>query len=176
MIQSEVFMSKLTINRIVENGVVEKTASLEVSDRFGNRSEYDITDAEAIQEMLSHYDEDVPMTIDEAIAHAEEVAAQNEEDAKAWVREGWQESFKKLTPESEAEMKTERERLSSKCRKLAADHRQLASWLRELKKLKESLLSLEGKVGSVSIIEENGSIREIPLDRVIIERSKSMKP
>lgn len=136
MIQSEAFMAKLTINRIVENGVVEKTASLEVSDRFGNRSEYDITDAEAIQDMLSHYDETAPMTLDEAIAHAEEVAAQNEEDAKAWVREGWQECFKKLTLESEAEMKAEREKLSSSCKKCAADHLQLASWLRELKALR----------------------------------------
>lgn len=176
MIQSEVFMSKLTINRIIENGVLEKSAFLEVADRFGNKTEYDITDSDSIQEMLSHYDETAPMTLDEAIAHAEEVATQNEEAAKAWVREGWQEAFKRLTPESEAEMKAERERLSSSCKKCAADHLQLASWLRELKKLKESLLSLEGKVRSVSIIEENGSIREIPLDRVIIERSKSMKP
>ena len=170
MKQSEVFMSKLTINRIIENGVCEKAAVLEVADRFGNKTEYDITDSDSIQDMLSHYDEDVPMTIDEAIVHSEEIAAQLLEDADGWVRDGWQECFKKLSPEHEAEMKKEREKKYSECRKCAADHRQLASWLRELKKLKETHLSLEEKVRSVSIIEDDGSVRAIPLDRVIIER------
>lgn len=172
MKQSEVFMSKLTINRIIENGVCEKTAILEVADRFGNRTEYDITDSDSIQKMLFHYDEDVPMTIDEAIRHAEEVAAKSSEDANGWVRDGWQECFKNLSPKDEAEMKKNRERLSSECRKCAADHRQLASWLRELKKLKESQ---DGKVESVSLIEEDGSIRELPLDRVFVTRVKEEK-
>ena len=51
MIQSEVFPAKLTINRIIENGVVEKTAVLEVGDRYGNRTEYDITDSDSIREL-----------------------------------------------------------------------------------------------------------------------------
>lgn len=172
MIQSEVFMSKLTINRIIENGVCEKSAVLEVADRFGNRTEYDITDSDSIQVMLSHYDEDAPWTIDEAIVHSEEIAAQLLEEAPGWIRDGWQEHFKNLSPEDEAEMKKDRERRYSECRKCAADHRQLASWLRELKELKDSCLSPEGKVKSVSIIEKDGSIRKISLDRVIIERSK----
>ena len=140
--------------------------------RSGNRTEYDITDSNSIQEMLSHYDEDVPMTIDEAIAHSEDVAAKLLEDADGWVRDGWQECFKKLSPEDEAEMKKDRERRYSECKKCAADHRQLASWLRELKKLKESQ---EGKVMSVSLIEEDGSIRELPLDRVFVTRAKEGK-
>lgn len=172
MIQSEVFMSKLTINRIIENGVLEKSAVLEVADRFGNKTEYDITDSDSIQVMLSHYDEEAPMTIDEAIDHAEEIAAQALKDAPGWIRDGWQELFKKLSPEDEAEMKKERERRYSECRKCAADNSQLASWLRELKTLKESRLSPEEKIRSVSIIEKDGSIRKIPLDRVIIERRK----
>lgn len=153
MIQSEVFPAKLTINRIIENGVCEKTAILEVGDRFGNRTEYDITDSDSIQEMLSHYDEDVPMTIDEAIAHAEEVAEIKEKQVK---NGDW-----------EKDSLTEHE-----CKKCAADHRQLASWLRELKKLKESP---EVKVESVSLIEEDGLIRELPLDRVFVIRAKEEK-
>lgn len=152
MIQSEVFPAKLTINRIIENGVCEKTAILEVGDRFGNRTEYDITDSNSIQEMLSHYDEDVPMTIDEAIAHAEETAAKLQESADEW-------------------QKTHKKNYSI-CRKCAAEQRQLASWLRELKKLKESQ---EGKVMSVSLIEEDGSIQELPLDRVFVTRAKEEK-
>lgn len=138
MIQSEVFMSKLTINRIIENGVCKKSAILEVADRFGNKTEYDITDSDSIQEMLSHYDEDVPWTIDEAIVHSEEIAAQLLEEAPGWIRDGWQEHFKNLSTEDEAEMKKDRERRYTECRKCAADHRQLASWLRELKILKAS--------------------------------------
>lgn len=56
MIKRENFCAKLTINLIKVNGVVEKTATLEVVDRFGNQFEYDITDAEAIQKMLEEYD------------------------------------------------------------------------------------------------------------------------
>lgn len=167
MIQSEVFPAKLTINRIIENGVCEKTAILEVGDRFGNRTEYDITDSDSIQEMLSHYDEDAPMTIDEAIAQAEEAAAKLQEAA-----DGWKKRLENISPEDEAVVNEFCEKRYSEFQRDAADHRQLASWLRELKKIKESQ---DGKVESVSLIEEDGSIRQLPLDRVFITRVKEEK-
>ncbi len=40
------------------------------------------------------------------------------------------------------------------------------------KEVEEPLKSSEGKVTAVMLIEEDGSIRELPLDRVIIERKK----
>ena len=55
---SEAFVAKLTINRIRVGEVFEKTAILEVADRYGNRFQYDITDAKSIQEMLKDYDAD----------------------------------------------------------------------------------------------------------------------
>lgn len=58
------------------------------------------------------------MTIDEAIRHCEEVAEQNE--TKALSIEG-----------------TIIDRVAKDCRRCAADHRQLAEWLTELKELRE---------------------------------------
>lgn len=55
---SEAFMSKLTINRRIVGEVFEKTAILEVADKYGNRFNYNITDAKSIQEMLEKYDAD----------------------------------------------------------------------------------------------------------------------
>lgn len=60
------------------------------------------------------------MTLDEAIRHAEEVAKENEE----WYMEnpsilGYQEKF-------------------YDCKECADEHRQLAEWLKELKRLKEA--------------------------------------
>lgn len=77
------------------------------------------------------------MEIDEAIIRAEEVAEINEEDAKAWTRDGWQSAFKKLTPEKEAELKANRVILADNCAKCAEEYRQLAEWLKELKRLRE---------------------------------------
>ena len=64
------------------------------------------------------------MTLDEAIAHCLEVAEQNE--AKA-LRIGRQFEGTLLSREAK------------ECRECAADHRQLAEWLRELKKAKKLL-------------------------------------
>lgn len=59
MKRSEYFCAKLGINLIEEKGVVEKTATLEVADCYGNRFEYNITDAEEIRKMLAEYWEEV---------------------------------------------------------------------------------------------------------------------
>jgi hypothetical protein len=60
------------------------------------------------------------MTINEAIAHAMKVAEQNDAQAEKWREEGGEEWGKTTT-----------------CRECAADHRQLAKWLIELKDLRE---------------------------------------
>lgn len=60
------------------------------------------------------------MTIDEAIAHAMKVAEQNDAQAEKWREEGGEEWGK-----------------TTVCRECAADHRQLAEWLIELKDLRE---------------------------------------
>lgn len=60
------------------------------------------------------------MTIDEAIAHTLEVAEQNEIQADKWQEEGGEQWGK-----------------TTACRECAADYRQLAEWLIELKDLRE---------------------------------------
>ena len=64
------------------------------------------------------------MTIDEAIQHCEEVAAENEEIYKADCRIYSKEVVEKY--------------LSPPCKKCAEEHRQLAEWLKELKAYKET--------------------------------------
>lgn len=56
------------------------------------------------------------LTLDEAIKHCLEVAEQNETQADKWQEEGGEEWGK-----------------TTACRECAADHRQLAEWLTELK-------------------------------------------
>lgn len=64
------------------------------------------------------------MTIDEAIKHCLEVAEENELAAGTYeiLAENNQNAYEKLTAETN----------SSRCAECAADHRQLAAWLREL--------------------------------------------
>jgi hypothetical protein len=59
------------------------------------------------------------LTLDEAIKHCLEVAEQNDAQAEKWREEGGEEWGKTTT-----------------CRECAADHRQLAEWLMELKDLR----------------------------------------
>lgn len=69
------------------------------------------------------------MTIDEAISHALEVAEQNEISAITYknCKEIKTNMYEKLTAE----------KAENDCRECAADHRQLAEWLTELKDLRE---------------------------------------
>ena len=60
------------------------------------------------------------MTINEAIVHAMKVAEQNDAQAEKWREEGGEEWGK-----------------TTACRECAADYRQLAEWLIELKDLRE---------------------------------------
>lgn len=62
------------------------------------------------------------MTLDEAIKHCLEVAEQNDAQAEKWREEGGEEWGK-----------------TTACRECAADHRQLAEWLAELKEAKRLL-------------------------------------
>lgn len=61
------------------------------------------------------------MTIDEAIKHCLEVAEQNDIQADKWQEEGGEEWGK-----------------TTACRECAAEQRQLAEWLTELKELREN--------------------------------------
>ena len=71
------------------------------------------------------------MTIDEAIKHCLEVAEKNEIDAITYknCKEIKTNMYEKLTAE----------KAENDCRECAADHRQLAEWLTELKEAKRLL-------------------------------------
>ena len=64
------------------------------------------------------------MTLEEAIVHAEEVAEENEHDAKEYNRLAKLETFPS---------RKECESAYKRCCECAEEHRQLAEWLRELK-------------------------------------------
>jgi len=70
------------------------------------------------------------MTLDEAIRHAEEVAEEQEKAAKEWHESQVRKC--ELIPFAEMDYTHENE-----CKKCAEEHRQLAEWLRELRRLKE---------------------------------------
>lgn len=71
------------------------------------------------------------MTIEEAIIHAEQVAKREEENAK---------QYDNAIINQRNEFDAELCRSGAKsCRKCAAEHRQLAFWLKELKAIKECL-------------------------------------
>lgn len=69
------------------------------------------------------------MTLDEAIKHCEEVAEENDLAAGTYgiLAENNHNAYEKLTAETN----------SSRCAECAADHRQLAEWLTELKEYRE---------------------------------------
>lgn len=67
------------------------------------------------------------MTIDEAIRHCEEVAEQNEAKAQ------------KIGVQF---LGTTKDREATECRECAADHRQLAEWLKQLKKAKHLIMDV----------------------------------
>ena len=71
------------------------------------------------------------MTIDEAISHALEVARQNEDSAILYknCKEIKRDTYEVLTAEA----------AEQKCLSCAAEHRQLAEWLTELKEAKQLL-------------------------------------
>lgn len=91
------------------------------------------------------------MTIEEAIKHCLEVAEQQEADSfiDRWSDDDeWSESLKE------------------NCRQCAADHRQLAEWLKELKELKNSIgaVKLNNMKEALELIRaykaENAALRE----------------
>lgn len=71
------------------------------------------------------------MTLDEAIKHCLEVAEENDLAAETYelLAENNHNAYEKLTAETN----------SSRCAECAADHRQLAEWLTELKEAKRLL-------------------------------------
>lgn len=78
------------------------------------------------------------MTLDEAIAHCLEVAEKNEISAITYknCKEIKTNMYEKLTAE----------KAENDCRECAADHRQLAEWLTELKEAKRLVAQLKAKL------------------------------
>ena len=72
------------------------------------------------------------MTLEDAIRHAEEVEKEKEEASKRWkeCKDSQTIEWSKLYFDSVEE-------IIEKCDKCAAEHRQLAEWLKELKELRE---------------------------------------
>lgn len=81
------------------------------------------------------------MTIDEAIAHCLEVAEQNEISAITYknCKEIKPNMYEKLTAE----------KAENDCCECAADHRQLAKWLKELKEAKRLLKAAVGDLQDI---------------------------
>lgn len=71
------------------------------------------------------------MTLDEAIKHCIEVAEKNDGEAEVYdlLAKNHNNTYEKLTAS----------RFHSDCAECAADHRQLAEWLTELKELREQI-------------------------------------
>ena len=70
------------------------------------------------------------MTLDEAIKHAKEVAKQNEDDAVVYSNcKNHKKNLYEIGLAENAE---------KKCRKCSKEHRQLAEWLKELKRQREA--------------------------------------
>ena len=88
------------------------------------------------------------MTLESAIKHCMEVAEEKEQEAQRWIKDGWQSNFKALTPERESQYFAERKRLSNQCLECASEHRQLATWLRELKAYREAREEIQRKAKS----------------------------
>ena len=88
------------------------------------------------------------MTLDEAIAHCLEVAEQNETSAITYknCKEIKANMYEKLTAE----------KAENDCRECAADHRQLAEWLTELKDLREENKVLTSECDR--LIKEKGEL------------------
>ena len=88
------------------------------------------------------------MTLDEAIKHCEEVAEQNETSAITYknCKEIKANMYEKLTAE----------KAENDCRECAADHRQLAKWLTELKDLREENKVLTSECDR--LIKEKGKL------------------
>lgn len=99
------------------------------------------------------------MTIDEAISHALEVAEQNETQADKWQEEGGEQWGK-----------------TTACRECAADHRQLAEWLTELKELKNSIgaIKLSNMNEALELIREYKA-ENIAQKKMIAEYKRILK-
>ena len=81
------------------------------------------------------------MTLDEAIIHAEKAAKRNEEYAKIYAH----------GDEFEQED-------AFKCEKCAAEHRQLAEWLKELKAHREAWMKVVSEIDQHTDIHSDGKL------------------
>ena len=97
------------------------------------------------------------MTLDEAIKHAEEVAEKNDRRAES-VRN---------RPISSADFYHEEE----SCSKCAAEHRQLAEWLKELKAHREAWMKVVSEVDQHTEIYSDGEfyVKNFDVKKIISE-------
>ena len=97
------------------------------------------------------------MTLDEAIKHAEEVAEKNERRAES-VRN---------RPISSADFYHEEE----SCSKCATEHRQLAEWLKELKRHREAWMNVVSEVDQHTEIHSDGEfyIKNLDVKKIVAE-------
>lgn len=97
------------------------------------------------------------MTLDEAIKHAEEVAEKNERRAES-VRN---------RPISSADFYHEEE----SCSKCATEHRQLAEWLKELKRHREAWMNVVSEVDQHTEIHSDGEfyIKNFDVKKIVAE-------
>ena len=84
------------------------------------------------------------LTLSEAIKHCLEVAEENDLAAETYeiLAENNHNAYERLTAETN----------SSRCVECAADHRQLAEWLTELKELREKIKKLEKELEVAKLI------------------------
>ena len=92
------------------------------------------------------------MTLEEAIKHCEEVAKENDDSAKEFYR------ISKLETHPDRKYA---EGVYVECKKCADEHRQLAEWLKELKKLRIENKALKNRCAD---FEHGAPCRYCPLD------------
>ena len=92
------------------------------------------------------------MTLDEAIKHAEEVAEDKERNA-GWFYDKESANYKK------------------KCNECAAEHRQLAEWLKELQAHREAWMKVVSEVDQHTEIHSDGEfyIKNFDVKKIIAE-------
>lgn len=99
------------------------------------------------------------MTIDEAIKHAEEVADKKKREKQKWDK--WL--------ESDSDHRAVAEKAS--CELCAAEHRQLAEWLKELKAHREAWEKVKSEVDQHTDIHSDGEfyIKNFDVKKIIAE-------
>lgn len=105
------------------------------------------------------------MTLDEAIAHAEEIALKNLKEAEEW-QSIWKPKLEKRSTDEFDKQVNEAycNRQIARCEQCGKDHQQLADWLKELKQLREQTRWIPVKWHEIT--EEEREREEYPAEYV----------